>query len=419
MSTISVGIERKDDSRSFIKIYVNGMAPVEVGGRVRYQRLRFNAGVIRTKDWDTRSGRLTSAFSRQDGGNLQREIDLKVLSIGRAYHEVDVKTPKAVRERYLELLGRKKQVVKKSPRLLDIVRGWIERADKDPHTIRTYIVFGRKIEEFEKRCGRRLDLTSATPDDLDAFLLWCETTFLHAGNTMASLQKLVNKGLLEARSANLTACSNVKRYVFRAPDKEVLEWSELDQVLAYSPKSKTEATAQTILVGLALSGARISDVYRLFDSIEERNGVLCASFVCRKNEGRHPVSVSPIIFEPVRELVERNGLPEQVSEKHIRASIRQLLERVGVQKDIQIHSLRRSFVSLFLGLGVVPDHLLARCFTGHSIGGGARSIFHNYNRATMASAHRTVVQLLRLVPVEQTGGMALLSDAVCGYRGAC
>lgn len=410
-----MGIERKDDRSSFVKVYVNGMAPLVMGGRVKYQRLRFNVGVINTKDWDSQSARVTTAYSRKDGGNLQREIDLKMLYIGRAYHESIEKTPEAVRERYLELLGRKRRVVQKSTLLLDIVRGWITKGGKAGHTIRTYLVFSRKVEDYEAKLGRKLDLGSVTTDELDAFLQWCMATYELAGNTMASIQKLVNKGLNEARAANVIVCGNVKRYSFRAPDKQILEWSELAQVLAYSPQSKTEATAQTILVTLCLTGARISDTYRLFDSIEVRNGVLCAAFTCHKNEARHPVAVSPIIFEPVRQLIERNGLPDKISEKHIRTSVKRLLASAGVKKSIEIHSLRRSNVSLFLGLGTLPDHLWARCFTGHAIGGGARSIFHAYNRATMASAHRTVVQLLRMVDTKHTGGLQLLSEAVCSF----
>lgn len=412
MSTVTVGLEKKDEMHSFIKVYVNGMAPLIIGSKVRYQRLRFNAGVVATKDWDARAGRLSSAFSRRDGGNLQREIDLKMLCVGRAYHEVDVKTPEAVRERYLELLGRKRRVVRKSTLLLDIVRGWIAKADKAPHTVRTYVVFSRKVEDHEIRHGQKLDLISASTEDLNAFLTWCMNKYRLADNTMASAQKLVNMALNEMRAADIKVCGNVKRYSFRPPEKQVLEWEELAQVLAYQPEDRTEATAQTLLVALCLSGARISDTYRLLESICIRNGVLCAAFTCRKNEARHPVSVSPIVFEPVRQLIERNGVPDKISEKHIRTSLKRLLASAGVQKSIEVHSLRRSFVSLFLGLGVVPDHLLARCFTGHAIGGGARSIFHSYNRATMASAHRTVIQLLRLVPESQTGGLKLLSDEV-------
>lgn len=415
MSTISVGIERKDDRSSFVKVYVNGMAPLVMGGRVKYQRLRFNVGVINTKDWDSQSARVTTAYSRKDGGNLQREIDLKMLYIGRAYHESIEKTPEAVRERYLELLGRKRRVVQKSTLLLDIVRGWITKGGKAGHTIRTYVVYSRKVEDYEAKLGRRLDLASASTEDLEEFLLWCQTRYRLAQNTMAALQKLTNMALNEMREGEVRVCANVKRYTFRPPEKQILEWEDLARILAYEPKDRTETAAQTILGALCLSGARISDTYRLLESIDTRNGILCASFTCRKNETRFPVAVSPIIFEPVRQLVERNGLPPRISEKHIRTSIKRLLRSVGIDKEVEVHSLRRSFVSLFLGLGVLPDHLLARCFTGHAIAGGARSIFHGYNRATMASAHRTILQLLRLVPVDQTGGMVLLSDKVCTY----
>ena len=415
MSTISVAVERKDDEHSVIKVYVNGMAPVVVAGRARYQRLRLTVGVIPTKDWDPRSGRPTMAFNRRDGGALQREIDLKVLNIGRAYHEAPVKTPVAVRDRYMELIGRKRREETRSTMLVDVVNGWVGKLDKSPDTVRTYRAFGEKIAAYEQRTGTRLDMAQTRTEDLEAFLAWCSTRYRLGPNTLASAQKLLNKALNELRAANTPVCGPIKRYAFRAPDRQILEWEDLVRVTAYIPKNRTEASAQTILVGLCLTGARISDTYRLFDSIAKRSGVLCGEFVCHKNESRFPVRVSPIVFEPVRDLIERNGLPGKVSEKHIRQMVSRLLLSVGVEKDIEVHSLRRSFVSLFLGLGVIPDHLLARCFTGHAIAGGARSIFHGYNRATMAQAHRTVIQLLRLVPAEQTGGLTLLSQEVCSY----
>jgi hypothetical protein len=98
----------------------------------------------------------------------------------------------------------------------------------------------------------------------------------------------------------------------------------------------------------------------------------------------------------------------------VRRSIKDLVQAVGIEKHIEVHSLRRSFVSLFLSLGVVPDHLLARVFTGHRMA-GEKSVFHAYNHASMVTAQRTVIQMLRLVDRKQTAGIELLSPAVCDF----
>lgn len=413
MNNISVAVERKDEQSSIIKIYVNGMAPVEGKGKVKYQRLRLNAGTIPTKDWDFRAGRPSASFSKRDGGTLHRSIDLKCLYVQRAYLECLTKTAEAVRDRYDELLGLKRQIARTSTFLLDIVRGWINRGDKSAHTLSTYVVFSRKVEDYERKHATKVDLAKATTEGLLAFLLWSMSTYRLAPNTMASMQKMVNMALNEVRSADVSVCKNVKLYAFRTPKKDVLEWSEIARVINHTPKSRTEANAQTILVALCLSGARISDTWLLLKTISMRGGVLCSDFTCTKNADRHPVAVSPIIFEPVRSLLEKNGIPEHISDKHIRISIKKLLVAVGIEKSIEVHSLRRSFVSLFLSLGVVPDHLLARCFSGHAMSSGAKSIFHAYNHATMTTAQRTVIQLLRMVPENQTGGIRLLSEEVC------
>lgn len=413
MSQISVSLEKRTERTSAIKINVNGMAPIERDGKVKYQRLRLNAGTIATKDWDARAGRPTVSYSRRDGGALQRAIDLKCLYMHQAYLDCPVKSAEAVRERYEELLGRKRQVMRKSPYLLDIVKGWIERGERSAHTMHTYTVFARKVERFERVKGSKVNLVKSRADDLKEFLRWIQSAYDLAPNTMATQQKFTNMALNELRAEGMAVPKNIRLYGFTTPRKDVLEWEELARIIAYQPKNRTEANAQTILVALCLSAARISDTWKLLQGINRRGGVLCSEFVCTKNAERHPVTVSPIIFEPTRLILERNGMPDRISDKHIRVSIKHLLLYVGIEKAVEVHSLRRSFVSLFLALGVVPDHLLARCFTGHSMGTGSKSIFHRYNHATMALAQRSAIQLLRMVPPSQTAGLQLLSAEVC------
>ena len=414
MSNITIAAERKDERLSSIRVYVNGLAPVQLGTKVKYQRLRLNAGTIPTRDWDHRISRPSAAYSRRDGGMLQRAIDLICLNAQRAYLECPTKTAKAVRGRYDELLGKSRQIERKSTFLLDLVNGWITRGGKSDHTHHTYLGFARKVEEYERKWRTRIDLATARTEDLEALLQWVRKRYKLAMNTMATQQKFMNKALNEVRATGTVTCPNVKHWSFTTPKKEILDWSDLAKLVDYQPRTRTEASAQTLLVAICLSSVRISDVWLHLRSIQMRNGVLCSDFIVTKNSARHPVSVSPIVFEPVRCLLLRNGMPEHVSEIHIRRSVKALLQAAGISKHIEVHSLRRSFVSLFLSLGLIPDHLLARVFTGHSMT-GEKSIFHAYNHASMLTAQKTVIQLLRMVDAKQTSGLRLLSAEICEW----
>lgn len=411
MNNITVVLEELDARQSRVRVLVKGLSPMLSNGKTRYQRLRFTAGTIITKDWDHRINRPSGAFSKKDGGVLHRAIDLLCLNVQRAYMESPLKTATAVRERYEELIGRKRFEVQASTLLLDMVRGWVTKQDMADHTIHTYIGFGRKVEEYQHRSRLVLDLAKVTHKDLLDFLKWVQQTHKMAHNSMASIQKLLNKALNEVRANGGQTCPKVKSYSYTTPKKDILDWEDLAMICAYQPKSRTEANAQTMLVAMCLSSVRISDLWIHMGTIR-RSSVLCSDFVITKNSSKHPVSVSPIIFEPVRVLLERNGMPPHVSEMHVRRSIKTLVAAVGIDKQIQVHSLRRSFVSLFLSIGLIPDHLLARVFTGHRMV-GEKSIFHAYNHASMAVAQKTVIQLLRMVDPKQTGGLQLLSDEVC------
>mgnify|MGYP000863208229 FL=1 len=414
MNNITVAIEEQDDHMAKVKIYVNGLSPVLIGGRTKYQRIRLNAGTLPVKDWDHRLNRPSMAFSKRDGGVLHRTIDMICLNAQRAYMEAPMKTAGEVRERYDTFLGKKKLVERRSTYLTDVVQGWIEKGGRSAHTIHTYIVFKRKVEAFERNDRAKLDLGKATLEELEDFLRWVQVTDKLAPNTMATQQKFLNMALNELRESGLPVAKRLKSYAFKTPKKDVLDWSELARVFHFQPRNRTEANAQTILVGLCLSGVRISDTYLLFKSIARRGPVLCADFVQTKNSERHPVTVSPIIFEPIRVLIERNGPPDRISEKHIRVSTKRLLKAVGVEKEVQVHSFRRSFVGLFLSIGI-SDWVLAKLNTGHimSASGNGRGMLHSYNHAGMMITQRTMIEMLRLVDIKQTGGLQLLSEEVC------
>lgn len=414
MYNVNVALEERDETTSTVKICLYGLAPIQVGAKVKYQRVRLNAGVIPTRYWDQTISRPAQAFSKQDGGALHRTIDFMCLTLQRAYIESLHKTALAVRTKYDELMGKGKVIQQKSTLLLDIVRAWEERDDRSAHTIHTYTVFRRKVEEYERRKKLRIDLAKASTAELEGFLKWIQTTYGLAGNTMATQSKFVGMALNELRNEGMTVPKNVRLFTFKTPKKEILEWDELARVINYQPTNRTETNAQTILVGLCLSGVRISDTWQFFGSIAKRGGILCADFIQTKNSGRHPVSVSPIVYEPVRLLIARHGLPYHISEKHIRVSTKDLLCAVGVTRPVQVHTFRRGFVSLMLGASVA-DWAIAKSSTGHiaSASGRGLGMLHSYNHGSMTIAHKAIIAALRMLDPRQTGGIVLLSDEVC------
>lgn len=156
---------------------------------------------------------------------------------------------------------------------------------------------------------------------------------------------------------------------------------------------------------MVLSSCRISDVWKLFKTIEVRNNILCAKFICTKKPSPE---VMLIIFRPVSDMMVDGFTPYRISEQKMREGFRRLLTLAGVDgKHITPHDLRRSFVTNFLSLGIFPDHLLAVVFTGHKMT-GERTIFHGYNQANIAASQKTLLSLLKMVQTEDLAGVELV-----------
>ena len=408
MNNIAVGLHAKNATISVVRVTVSGFTPIAQGGRTVYGRLRIKVGEIPTSQWDGRFHRPTAAFSRRDGGALHRSIDMAVLNLQRAYHEATMKTTSAVRIRYDELLGKRIVTRKGSTLLSEVVQNWSLDRTKNEATLITYRVFLKKLKDYERNTGVNIDMAHTTQGELQGFLSWCVDKDSLSLNSAWKLQKAVNKAIGEVKKEGVRL-DPISVYAYRTPRKEVLDWEDVARIVRYEPRTRSEADYQVIVVAMALSSVRISDLWLFLRNIDRRGGLLCSEVVVTKHP--HP-TISPIVFEPLRVLLERNGMPAYRTEQLVRRGVAKLLRSIGIGKQVQIHSLRRSFVSNFLALGLIPDHLLARVFTGHAISGD-RSIFHRYNHAGMLTAQMTVIQLLRMVDTKQTGGLELLSDHVC------
>jgi hypothetical protein len=280
--------------------------------------------------------------------------------------------------------------------LSDMVARWVEGGKAS--TAKQYKSFATML----LRRGCDVDMAQATDADMVRVLGALSKGL--APNTAWSRQKLLNKAIREANKAGRSLATLHAAKLRTATGKEVLSWGELAVLLMYRPLSPSEADYKTIAVGMALTGCRIGDLWQMLGSIQERDGVRCALFKCNKPPHRE---VSPIVFAPFGECLEKYGIPWQRAEQKVRVGVQGVVRAAGIAKHIELHSLRRSFITNFLSLGVVPEHLLAKVFTGHSMGGELR-IFHGYDRATFGTHQRTVMQLLRIVEEARTGGVRLL-----------
>jgi integrase len=274
--------------------------------------------------------------------------------------------------------------------LADMIQGWID-ASTAKGTVAGYAHFKRILPDD-------LDLRHATDHDVQAFF---QRIPYPSKETRWTYQKHLNKAIRQANKKLGRNLSTITGLKVPKSQGEILEWSEIRRLLDYTPKDNSEARYQTIAAALVLTGIRIGDLHSLLGTLDIRGGILCAHFHCQKPPH---TEVSPIIFPALERLLVQHGIPTNRDLKEIRDGIRGVVMAAGVSKYIRPHDLRHSFVTNFLDLGVVPEHLLARVFTGHRITGQSK-VFHGYNRADLSRAQKTVVRLLELVEGEQTCGV--------------
>lgn len=281
--------------------------------------------------------------------------------------------------------------------LWDLVASW-EREAKTKGTASQYRHTLRRLKEHGD-----LDLRSASDKDFEDLLK--ELSKGRRPNTAWNYQKVLNKAI---RYSNKRMGRKMETLALvrleTAKDEVVLTWEDLRKIMDFEPASKAEGKVMCAVVGMALTGIRIGDLLSLCGTVDIRDGILCSRFHCSKPPH---LEVSPIIFKPFSELMEQYGLPIYMDRKYLRIAVRTLTDKI-CGKKVKLHSLRRSFITNFLSLGVIPEHLLARVFTGHSLGSGEAKVFHGYNHATLGTAQKTILRLLDLVPPEQTGGVELL-----------
>ncbi|HEY0976112.1 MAG TPA: hypothetical protein VGE21_01470 [Flavobacteriales bacterium] len=408
MAKINVNVEQKHGKNS-VRLTVTGFAPIEVEGKLKYERLSYSLGTIDVDGWDEVISRPTREHSKKDGGMLHRSIDRTCSLLERAFVESPEKTMTAVRSRYEDLAGLKTiKVVKASLNAVAIVRAWENEAE-NYNTMRSYRVFASKLEEYQKKKAAILDLDKMKQGDLLNLMEWLAKRDGINSNSQGTQRKHINKLVNQVRKKHgLSHLMPIEGFRFRTTPKEVLDWSDVRRIVDHTPATKSEADYRVLCLLYLLTSIRISDTWQCLKAIEVRNNILCSTFRTTKGD----VEVSPIIFEPLRVALEANGGEVAYrTEQLIRRGIAKLLAKLELP-NVQVHSMRRSFVGNFLFLGL-SDHSLAKVFTSHSMNSGDSKIFHSYNHSSLAVAQRSILNQLRNVPLSETCGVELLSDKVC------
>jgi len=243
-----------------------------------------------------------------------------------------------------------------------------------------------------------------------------ESKYRLAPNSMWGQQKYLNRAINYAKEEKgiEMKVGSTATYTLTPADTDYLDWQDLARIIGYEIRADRELTrqrledARTNILTYCLTSIRIGDTWKFYDSIEVRNDVLCGCF--RLSKPPHPL-VMPVVWKPLKQQIDKAGIPKHRSETHLRNDIKDLLKLIGIKKHISPHCGRRSFVTNFLHAAPeIPERIICSVFTGHVLS-GARSetrVFHGYNLARVSMDQALFIRLIKEVDPALMGGIELL-----------
>ena len=205
---------------------------------------------------------------------------------------------------------------------------------------------------------------------------------------------------------------------------------EMQLLIKYVPTTSSDREILDMFILECTTGQRVSDVGKLVEGLQERNGILYISIL--QDKGSEKIE-APIIFEIARDILfkYKNGLPK-VGKDKINKNIKRICEAAGVTGEelqsrhyvgsdkpkafkkerfslISTHTGRRTFVSLLAVRGWTYEKI-AKC-TGHT---NIKTVQH-YDKSTSmdheAFKGLSIDQRLKLIGEEETNAETITSQA--------
>ena len=398
-----------------IRVTVNGFPRQQADGTTKQLRLRMSTGLTIPPDqWDDRVGRPSPRWNVTDKHTLDQKLTRIWSQMTTAYEQAREEGqhhPDRVKEIYELLTGKKQAVVAPvDAKLVEVVEDIMSKTENEG-TKEHYKTFLAKLEAF----APRMRVSQLSDEWRDRFYEHCRSAHGLNDNSMWGLaQKPLNKLINTAKKKGLRVPIDTDhRFAMQAPQTDWLDWNDLARIAQYQPEHRLERSRKkmedtiTLVLTMAYTSCRISDVWNCMSSIAVRSDVRCAMYNTKKKCGRtHPL-VMPIIYRPLWDRIHKYGIPQKRTDQQVNQSIRELLQQMGIQKDISCHDLRRSAITNLMSLGCFSETLISRIFSGHQLRGEMRT-FIGYDQADISAKQRVFIRLMSTIDPAETGGMSLL-----------
>lgn len=398
-----------------IRVTVNGFPRQQADGTSKQLRLRMSTGLTIPPDqWDDRVGRPSPRWNVADKHQLATKLDTIWSQMTTAWQQAQDEGqhhPDRVREIYEIMTGKRQTApVILDAKLVDVVQEIMTKTENEG-TREHYRTFLAKLEAF----APRMRVSQLTDEWRDRFYEHCRSAHGLNDNSMWGLaQKPLNKLINTARKKGMKVPIDTDhRFAMQTPQTDWLDWNDLARIARHRPKHKLERSRKrtedtiTLVLTMAYTSCRISDVWSCLSSIAVRSDIRCAMFNCKKKCGRiHPL-VMPIIYRPLWDRIHQYGIPTRRTDQQVNQAIRELLREVGITKDISCHDLRRSAITNLMSLGCFSETLISRIFSGHQLRGEMRT-FIGYDQADISAKQRVFLRILSGIDPKETGGVSLI-----------
>lgn len=338
-------------------------------------------------------------------------------------------TPESLKETICKLLGRTIQVKPKAVGVSEYARDAFIKG-KSAGTQRQYRSLAHLITLYEKQKHKGKVLTSENMSKqiyLD-FLSFFENKVVtgsgdekaaiegsKSNNTQWNLQKRWRAVL---RDMKRTVAPDIwtpelltksERTTYVQNDFPVLTWEEIGMIVNHRPGCERLENVRNITLILLFSACRISDAYKVMESVIQSDGILISEFYLHKKVRAQPVPVSIPLLGPLVRLYENEIQIRQISSVKFNRYLKELFREIGLNRQVSLsrtsgngyreiiskplhewatsHIGRRTHISLALGSGKVAPIILAQV-TGHALpkNGAMGSLFSYSHQSARANA---------------------------------